>query len=219
MNKTNIQRRDHAWFALVDAEHCRLLCCCLTEQGTQHVDEHGRFENTLPEAEHERPMGQTGETHDIEEEERRFAHEIVEWLQKNAKKHEIDRLVLFAPPRMLGVLRKASSGLLKGHLKEFEGNLMRLDAGQLAQHPMVRDLVREAHERSLKGGSAATSRHVPKSKVGPRTRGTPAALVERKAWRARNRVAGSPSTPHSRGRHATKLGGHTGRAVRRSGDK
>lgn len=141
MGKTNVEVRDHAWFALVDAEHCRLLCCCLTRQGTQHVDEYGRFENTLPEAEHARPMGQDGMTHDIEEEERRFGAQIVDWLGRQARKHQIDRLVIFAPPRMLGVLRKASSGLLAGHLKELEGNLMRLDAGQLAQHPMVRQLV------------------------------------------------------------------------------
>jgi protein required for attachment to host cells len=134
----------------------------LTEQGTQHVNEHGRFENTLPEAEHARPMSQDGMTHDIEEEERRFAHEIVEWLQESARKHEIDRLVIFAPPRMLGVLRKASSGLLAGHLKELEGNLMRLNAGRLAEHPMVRDLLREAHQRSMSGGSEATSRQAPK---------------------------------------------------------
>jgi protein required for attachment to host cells len=81
-------------------------------------------------------------THDVEERERRFAGETVDWLQKNAKKHDIERLVIFAPPRMLGVLRKSSSGLLAGHLEELEGNLMRLDPGQLAEHPMVRQLVR-----------------------------------------------------------------------------
>jgi protein required for attachment to host cells len=195
------------------------LCCRLTTQGTQHVDEYGAFENTLAQQEHMRPMTQTGTTHYVEEEERRFAHEIVEWLQENAKKHEIDRLVIFAPPRMLGVLRKASSGLLTGHLKELEGNLMRLDAGQLAQHPMVRDLVREAHQRSLSGGREATSRQVPQSKVGRRTRGEPVGLVVRKAWRAGGPVVGPASAPGSRGRHATKPGGHAGRAGRRGGQK
>ena len=158
MSKTTVERRNHAWFALADAEHCRLLCRRLTERGTPHVDEYGAFENTLPEAEHARPMGQDGMTHDIEEEERRFAGEIVEWLQKRVKEHEIDHLAIFATPRMLGVLRKASSGLLKGHLEEFEGNLMRLEAGQLAEHPMVRDLLRAGQERSSAGGLGATSR-------------------------------------------------------------
>jgi protein required for attachment to host cells len=141
MGKTNVEH-NHAWFALADAEHCRLLCCRLTERGTQHIDEYGRLENTLPEAEHARPMSQDGMTHDIEEEERRFGAQIVAWLRSKVEEHEIDRLTIFASPRMLGVLRKASSGLLRGHLEELKGNLMRLEAGQLAEHPMVRELVR-----------------------------------------------------------------------------
>jgi protein required for attachment to host cells len=141
MGKSNVERRNHAWFALADAERCRLLCCRLTEQGTQHVDEYDALENTFPEPEHLRPQTGDGMTHDVEERERRFAGKIVERLRENAQKHQIDRLVIFAPPRMLGVLRRASSELLAGHLKELESNLMRLDAGQLAEHPMVRALV------------------------------------------------------------------------------
>jgi protein required for attachment to host cells len=118
------------------------LCCRLTEQGTQHVDEYEGLKNTFPERERLRPQTEDGMTHDVEERGRRFAGKIVGWLQENATKHAIDRLVILAPPRMLGVLRKASSGLLAGHLKELEGNLMRLDAGQLAEHPMVRELVK-----------------------------------------------------------------------------
>jgi hypothetical protein len=41
------------------------------------------------------------------------------------------------------------SGLINGkcRLEELEGNLMRLDTGQLAEHPMVRELVRATQER------------------------------------------------------------------------
>jgi protein required for attachment to host cells len=146
MGKTNAEPPDHAWFALADAEHCRLLCCRLTEQGTQHIDEYDALENKFPEREHLRPQTGDGMTHDVEEKERRFAGRIVESLQENVKKHEIDCLVIFAPPRMLGEFRKASSGLLPGHLKELEGNLMRLRVGQLAEHPMIRELVRTTQE-------------------------------------------------------------------------
>jgi len=146
MTRTVPLREEQAWFALADAEHCRLLCCRLTEQGTPHVDEYDVFENTFPEHEHLRPQTGDGMTHDVEEKERRFAGRIVERLQENVKKHEIDCLVIFAPARMLGELRKASSRLLAGHLKELEGNLMRLDAGQLAEHPMIRELVQGTHE-------------------------------------------------------------------------
>jgi len=173
MGKTNVEVRNHAWFALADAEHCRLLCCRLTKQGTQHVDEHGAFEKTLPEQEHKRPMTGTGTTHYVEEEERRFAGEIVGWLRGKVEEHKIDRLVIFASARILGAIRKAPPGMLKGHLEELKGNLIRLDAGQLSQHPMVRDLLRAAPERSSGGGSAAPSRRVPKSKGGQRTRSEP----------------------------------------------
>jgi hypothetical protein len=77
MSKTNAELPDHAWFALADAEHCRLLCCRLTEQGTQHVDEYDALENTCPEREPMRPQTGDGMTHDVEEKERRFAGQIV----------------------------------------------------------------------------------------------------------------------------------------------
>ena len=146
MGKTNAELPDHAWFALADAEHCRLLCCRLTEQGTPHIDEYDALENKSPERERMRPQTGDGMTHDVEEKERRFAGMIVEKLQENVKKHGVDRLVIFATPGMLGALRKVSPQLLAGHILELEGNLMRLRAGQLAKHPMIRDLVRGTNE-------------------------------------------------------------------------
>ncbi|MBN1509884.1 MAG: host attachment protein [Sedimentisphaerales bacterium] len=94
-----------------------------------------------------RPMTQAGTTHYVEEQERRFSDAIVEWLRGKAEEHRIDHWVVFAPPRMLGILRKDSSGLLRGHLEELQGNLMGLKAGQLAKHPMIRRLVAAAQER------------------------------------------------------------------------
>jgi len=147
MGKTSSGQRNQAWFALADEERCRLFRCGLTERGTQHVDEHEGLKKTLPEQEHARPMTEGGgSTHYVEEQERRFAGQIVEWLQKKAGEHEIDRLVIFAPPRMLGALRKVPPESLKGHLEELKGDLMRLEAGQLAEHPMIRDLMRAKDE-------------------------------------------------------------------------
>jgi protein required for attachment to host cells len=142
MGKTNVEGRPHAWFALADAEHCRLLCCRLTEQGTQHVDEYDALENTCPEREPMRPQAGDGMTHDVEEKERRFAGQIVGWLKKRVDTHKIGRLVILATPRMLGVLRRFRPRLSNGVLQGLEGNLMRLEAGQLADHPMVRQLVK-----------------------------------------------------------------------------
>lgn len=139
MKKTNAENKG-AWFALADAESCRLLYCCLTKQGTQHVEEYDTIKNGLSEQEHIRPS--SGEpTHNIEDNKRRFASEIVAWLRRQADQHEIDRLVIFAPPRMLGMLRMVPLGSLKGHLERLKGDLMRLHAGQLADHPMVRELL------------------------------------------------------------------------------
>jgi len=146
MDNSVPRQRDYAWFALADAAHCRLFRCHLTERGTQHVAEHGSLENTLPEQEHARPMTQGGMTHHVEEKERRFAADVVQWLQKEAQEHKVERLMIFAPPRMLGALRKVPSGSLEGHLEEFQGDLMRLAPGQLAEHPMIRALLPGTHD-------------------------------------------------------------------------
>ena len=139
--KTTPRPKNHAWFALTDAESCRLHCCSLTRQGKHHVVEYDALENTLPEQEHARPMTNAGMTHNVEDRQRRFGNEIVAWLQKKADQYDADRLVIFAPARMLGVLRMAPLGLLKGRVEEHKGDLMRLNAGQLADHPMIRELL------------------------------------------------------------------------------
>jgi protein required for attachment to host cells len=113
----------------------------LTRRGKHHVEEHDSIKNVLPEQEHARPMTGGGMTHNVEETERRFAGEMVAWLLIKAAQHEVDHLVIFAPPRMLGVLRRVPLGALKGCVEEFKGDLMRLSVGQLADHPMVRKLV------------------------------------------------------------------------------
>ena len=146
MITTNADRQNRAWFALADAVHCRLLCCRLTEHGKPHVDAYEAIESTSSGREHLRPQTMDGMTHDVEENERRFASTLSGWLQTKAEKHEIEHLVVFAPPRLLSVLRKGPLGLSNGHIETLEGNLMHLDAGQLAEHPMVRELVPATHE-------------------------------------------------------------------------
>ena len=146
MNVTKAERKNHAWFALADAEACRLLSCSLTQRGMPHVVEHDMIRHTAAIHEHARPMTNAGMTHDVEEEERRFAGEIIKWLQGQAGVNKIEELVLFAPPRMLGVLRMAPLGSLKGRVEEIKGDLMPLNAGQLAEHPMIRELIGTARE-------------------------------------------------------------------------
>jgi protein required for attachment to host cells len=149
MKKKDTRAADHVWFALADAQKCRLLRCHLTKQGTPHVDECDALDNELPEHEHGRPMalgGMTGRSfaalhHDEEEAERRFAAQIVEWLQKKSARYGIERLTVLASPRILGVLRKTPPGSLKGCIDEREGNLMHLETDALSEHSMIRRLL------------------------------------------------------------------------------
>jgi protein required for attachment to host cells len=164
--KTHAGRDFHAWFALADTDACRLFRCSLTKQGTRQVEEHGALENVFPEHEHQRPQTGDGMTHDREEKERRFAGEIVAWLQKRAVQFEFNQLVLYSPPHMLGVLRTVPLGSLKGRVEELKGDLMHLTAGQLADHPMIREgltlyavrpEVRSKAERAIKHAVDETS--------------------------------------------------------------
>jgi protein required for attachment to host cells len=149
MEKNETRAMDYAWFALADAQKCRLLRCHLTKRGTPHVDECDALDNEPPEHEHGRPMalgGMTGHSfaaphHDEEEAERRFAAQIVKWLQERCAHHGTERLTILAPPRMLGVLRKTPLGSLKGRIEQHEGNLMHLEAEALSAHPLMRSLV------------------------------------------------------------------------------
>ncbi|HUU98714.1 MAG TPA: host attachment protein [Phycisphaerae bacterium] len=149
MKNKDTRSPDHIWFALADAQKCRLLRCHLTKQDTPHVDECDALDNELPEHEHGRPMalgGMTGHSfaaphHDEEEAERRFAAQIVEWLQDRFAHYGIERLTVLAPPRLLGVLRKTPLGSLKGRIEEREGNLMRLQTDALSEHPLIHRLL------------------------------------------------------------------------------
>ena|SRR5437868_5573211 len=160
MTKTN-GAHQHVWFALADAEACRLLYCTLTTQGTHHVDEYDALQNNLPHQEQARPMTNAGTKHNVEEGERRFASEIVSWLQARAGQYEISHLVILAPPRMLGVIRSVPLGSLKGRVDELKGDLMRLQVGQLADHPMVRELMSQQQhlQTTASGGSLSKDIH------------------------------------------------------------
>jgi protein required for attachment to host cells len=149
MKNKDTRSADHVWLALADAQKCRLVRCGVTKQGTPRVDECDVLDNKLPRHEHGRPMalgGMTGHSfaaphHDEEETQRRFAAQIVEWLQQQSTEHGIERLTVLAPPRLLGALRKTPLGSLKGRIEEHEGNLMHLETDALSEHPLIRRLV------------------------------------------------------------------------------
>lgn len=141
MRKKSLAYLDHAWFCLADAESCRLLCGRLAAKHAPHVEEIDVLRNTLPKQPHPRPVTNAGVTHDVEQRERRFGGEIIAWLQGKARERNIKRLVIFAPPRMLGVLRSVPLQSLKGYVEEIGGDLMPMNADQLAAHPLIHELL------------------------------------------------------------------------------
>lgn len=138
---TGERQGDPVWFALADSGHCRLLSCSMTRRRAPYVHEYEILENSGPEQEHARPMSQGGATHHVEERERRFAGEIAEWLGRRAERHNIASLMIYAPARMLGALRKVRHRYMNGDVQLRQGDLMRLSAGELALHPIIRTLV------------------------------------------------------------------------------
>lgn len=135
------------WVALVDAHHARLLCCGLTSEGGCHVEEYDSIENTWPGHEHHRPSplrGKTGEScatggKSAGEELTRFAKQVAEWLER--KIVQPDRIVVFAPPRFLGALRRVQSDRLAQCLDERRGELMHFPTWDLGEHPAIRELL------------------------------------------------------------------------------
>lgn len=143
MIEKSVERRNHAWFALVDADRCRLLCCRLTQEGILRVVEYCTLENTPPEGCDVTLLPQAGQTHRDEENEGRFITGISHWLQNKTVSHELDRLAIFAAPQMLGRLQNTPFGVIQGRKEEIRGDLMQLSTDQLAEHPLVRELVRD----------------------------------------------------------------------------
>lgn len=137
------------WVLLVDARRGRLLCCGVTRQGRCHVDECDSIRNDWPGHEHQRssPMWKgTGVSYGIEDDEvreptSRFARRVVAWLLRKMAEHEIEHVVILAPPHFLGALRDERAGDLASKAIEHKGELVNLPTSRLAEHPAIRQLV------------------------------------------------------------------------------
>ncbi len=67
-------------------------------------------------------------------EEVRFAAEVADHLERARQEHRFDRLIVFAPPHFLGVLRKAWSPLLQQRIvREVDKNFAHETEAQLAE--------------------------------------------------------------------------------------
>lgn len=140
------------WVLLADARRARLLRCGSTEEGRCRVEERGSIDSTWPRPERSRsgplwknatiPFGIEG---NAGEGLRRFAREVVKWLQHRMEEFGILRIHILASGRFLGAFRKVRPAqLTRQHALEREADLMHLSVGRLVKHPVILQLMDSA---------------------------------------------------------------------------
>jgi len=140
--------QNEVWVVLADTRQCRLLRCGLTRRGRCHVEECDLIQHTWPGHEHNRPSprrGKNGESYategnEAQEELSRFARQAAHWLEGKIN-GGMSRVVVFAPPRFLGVLRMVQPDYLAERLEERKGEMVHLRIQDLSKHSAIRELV------------------------------------------------------------------------------
>jgi protein required for attachment to host cells len=143
------------WIVTADSRRADLFACRRLPGGGLHLEQLKAIENSH-EDEHERhrpTLGGGAERrgsvarsgahaaphavaagHTAEEEAARFSREVIAWLGGSRRELGAGRMILFAPPRFLGLLRRQISADAP---EMREGELSHLNAGELAVHPAV----------------------------------------------------------------------------------
>ena len=150
------------WIVTADSRGAALFSCQRTPGGELHVEEARSLQNgheheqdrhrpaLLGGAERRGAAGRSGghaaphsvaPHHAAEEDQHRYARDVGEWLGRANWELGIagsgGRLSVFAPPKLLSLLRDRMAGL--GAAAEFhEGELSQLSSAELAAHPAVR---------------------------------------------------------------------------------
>lgn len=145
------------WFCLADKRSCRLLKAEFNSGGRWHIDEiealenqweddkqHGRPETLASLPERGGAPSFAARPHQEEEEERRFANDAVEWIDKCVRSHDIDELQLFSSPSMIGRIRDAARKDLWSVMREHEANLNPMRTGELVKHPAIERVLQNA---------------------------------------------------------------------------
>lgn len=171
---TRMAADDHSvLFATCDSRMLRFLRARLAPRQRLHVEESGRFASRwIDFHEHARPLmlGRgpkanasqhfADEHREPEELAARFARDAVGRLDEVSREARGGQIPVFAEGRFLGHLRAAAAAA-RSQVVLLHGNLAPLDAGELAVHPLVVELMREsaASERGpLRGPSEAELR-------------------------------------------------------------
>ena len=140
------------WIALTDARRARLIRLHLRDDGNWAGEEVGEIINSF-EQDHERhrpdmlgrsPAGgfSTANTgREVDEQHRRFAAQIAEWLLNEHRKGQFARLELFASPRFLGTLREKLPHQLRSIIEDHDKDLSMLSMNDVITHPEVARLL------------------------------------------------------------------------------
>lgn len=145
-------KRSPQWFVLADTHHATLYRCQTTPTQHRHIDkidqvsyvweghEHGRPTPLAAKVRHNYGHNYAPPTHDEEEDEHRFVRQMIEWIGRQLDQFEIDNLVVFAPPRCIGVVREECPKTLTDRIQLREHDLINLTTDQLNNHPAIAQL-------------------------------------------------------------------------------
>ncbi len=133
------------WLFIVDRGGGRLLRGETTPAGHVHLDVVDTVENRWQEHEHGRPSplkykdghSHAAWTHEDETMLHRFAKDVAEWLDEATGRLGIERVALFAPPRLIGELRRTMTPALAQRVEQHEGDLGYMGPGELVRQPLV----------------------------------------------------------------------------------
>jgi len=138
-----------SWAVLADEQRAKLLHCGPSEGGSPHIEHVDAISSSWEGHERGRPSplkGRNSHTHaavghEPEEDRRRFALELVDWLTRQMRQREISRLTLFGPSRFVSTLRDVCPGDLAQRMKTEPIALINLPNAELHQHPAIRALI------------------------------------------------------------------------------
>lgn len=141
-------REARTWFLTADQRHARLLEGTTTPHGRLHIEELSVVEESWEELEHGRPSPRSGrvghnsasEGHENEERLHRFAKQVAEWLRGELDSRQLERVHAFLAPKFLGQVRDVLPDRVRGRLVAHPVNLAHLEPGELARHPLAREL-------------------------------------------------------------------------------
>lgn len=140
------------WICVADAHRASLVQCKHTQEGSCTVEPCGELQRENPAHKHRGPSprcGRMGGDPDTQAghahcDRHRFARRVAAWLRRTLHGRRARRLVLLAPPRFLGALRKTAAWRLAESVDDRPCELTHLRADRLREHPVFRQLVAAA---------------------------------------------------------------------------